>query len=205
MTALLLVRHAPTSWNAEGRLMGRADPPLSAEGRAVLARWRLPPAFAGAPILASPLRRARETAAALGPHVVEPRLVEMDWGRWEGHRLADLRRADPAGTARLEALGPDLRPPGGERLRDVQCRLRSLCSALASAERAVLVTHKGVLRAALALATGWDYRAKPPVKLAPGDALRVDLDARGLPESAVDVVTLTVPAGPASGRASARA
>jgi probable phosphoglycerate mutase len=190
MTALLLVRHAPTVWNAEGRLMGRADPPLSARGRAVLATWRLPAAFAGAPVLTSPLRRARQTAAAFGEAAVEPRLIEMDWGAWEGRRLAELRRADPQGTAAVEALGPDLRPPGGERPRDVARRLTGLFADLAGGGRRVLVTHKGVLRGALALATGWDYRTQPPLRLRDGVALHLALDARGTPVPDVAAISL---------------
>ena len=170
--------------------MGRADPPLSAAGRAVLARWRLPAGFADAPLMASPLRRARQTAVAFGDATVEPRLIEMHWGAWEGRRLAELRRADPEGTAAIEAMGLDLQPPGGERPRDVARRLADLFADLAGTERRVLVTHKGVLRAALALATGWDYRADPPVKLREGTALRVELDARGRPRPTVTPVSL---------------
>lgn len=193
MTALLLLRHAPTAWNATGRLMGRADPPLSPAGRAMLARWRLPAAFVGAAILTSPLARARATAAAFGPATVEPRLIEMDWGAWEGHRLADLRRADPAGTAAVEAAGLELRPPGGERPRDVQARLTDLFVELAGGDRRVLVTHKGVLRAALALATGWAFRTPPPVRLPTGTGLGLELDARGVPLAMVTPVALDAP------------
>jgi probable phosphoglycerate mutase len=170
--------------------MGRADPPLSSAGRAALAAWRLPSEFDGAPLRASPLRRARETAAAFGRATIEPRLIEMDWGAWEGRRLADLRWTDPAGTAAIEAMGRDLRPPGGERPRDVARRLADLFADLAGTEPHVLVTHKGVLRAALALATGWDYRARPPLRLRDGTALRLELDARGVPASAVAAVAL---------------
>ncbi len=191
MTALLLLRHAPTAWNAEGRLMGRADPPLSPAGRAVLAAWRLPDGFETAPILVSPLRRARETAGAFGAATVEPRLIEMDWGAWEGRRLADLRRIDPAAIAAVEAAGLDLRPPGGERPRDVAHRLADLFADLAGGERRVLVAHKGVLRVALALATGWDYRTKPPLRLRDGDALHLDLDPHGTPAGDVAAVPLT--------------
>ncbi len=175
--------------------MGRADPPLSAAGRTALAAWRLPAAFATAPILASPLRRARETAAAFGPATVEPRLIEMDWGAWEGHRLADLRQSDPAAVAAIEAMGLDLEPPGGERPRDVAHRLAALFTELAGTElaggaRYVLVTHKGVQRAALALATGWDYRTTSPLRLGAGDALRIDLDPQGRPAPTVAAVPL---------------
>jgi len=63
-------------------------------------------------------------------------------------------------------LGLDLRPPGGESPRDVQVRLLTwLDDNAARAPRAIVVTHKGVIRAALALASGWDMRCKPPLRL----------------------------------------
>ena len=42
MTLLALIRHAPTTWNAEGRLQGRRDTPLSQDGKAALATWAAP-------------------------------------------------------------------------------------------------------------------------------------------------------------------
>jgi probable phosphoglycerate mutase len=190
MTTLLLLRHAPTAWNEQGLLMGRADPPLSRAGRRLLATWRLPEPFGTAPLRTSPLRRARETAAAFGRARLEPRLIEMDWGLWEGRRLDDLRRDEAALLAELEARGLDLRPPGGESPREVCERLAPVFRDLAGSDRHVLVTHKGVLRAALALATGWDHRSKPPVRLRTGDALGLTLDERGEPTGEVAGVPL---------------
>lgn len=40
---LAVIRHGPTEYNKAGRIQGRRDIPLSAEGRAVVARWQLPP------------------------------------------------------------------------------------------------------------------------------------------------------------------
>ena len=122
---ICLIRHGPTAWNEGGRIQGRADIALSAAGRAEVRGWRLPAGFAGARWLTSPLRRARETAALLpGSGVVEPRLVEMDWGAWEGWRGAELRAKAPAELAANEALGLDFRPPGGESPREVGARAR---------------------------------------------------------------------------------
>jgi broad specificity phosphatase PhoE len=174
MTPLLLIRHGPTEWNALGRLQGRADIGLSAEGRVEVKSWRLPAAFAEARWLASPLRRARETAALLTdrPVALEPRLIEMDWGAWEGVVGADLRAAAPAALAVNEARGRDFRPPGGESPREVGARFQSLMVELAADPAPVVaVTHKGVIRAALALATGWDMRTPPPLRLRRTDAL----------------------------------
>ena len=96
-----------------------------------------------------------ETARLLGlDPKPEPRLIEMAWGEWEGQE--PRRRCAPSSATAMaenEARGLDFRPPGGESPRDVQARLRPL---LAELERpTIFVTHKGVLRALYALATGW--------------------------------------------------
>lgn len=182
MSRLLVIRHGATAWNAAGRIQGRSDQPLSPAGRAAVARWVLPPQAGGGRWLCSPLARARETAAVLhdGPVEPEPRLVEMDWGAWEGWTLAALRDELGAEMAANEGRGLDLRPPGGESPSDVQRRLRPLLGELAGRqEDAVAVTHKGVLRALYALASGWDMRGKPPVKLQNACAHLFLLDAAG--------------------------
>jgi broad specificity phosphatase PhoE len=174
LTRLLLIRHGATEWNEVLRIQGRADPGLSARGRAEVLSWRLPEVWKGARWLSSPLRRARDTAALLtgAPVEIEPRLIEMEWGAFEGRTLADLRANDPAGMADNEARGLDFRPPGGESPREVAERFRTLAAELADAPAPIIaVTHRGVMRAALALATGWTMRNKPPVKLAGDHAL----------------------------------
>jgi len=168
MTPVLLVRHGPTDWNERGRIQGRADPALSRRGRIEVASWRLPAGWAEARVLSSPLRRARETAALLSrqPPVVDDRLIEMDWGAWQGRRLADLRAEAPAAMATNEAGGLDFRPPGGESPREVCARVQALLGELAADPRPVVaVCHKGVIRAALALASGWDMRSRPPLRI----------------------------------------
>ena len=180
MTLLALIRHMPTVWNAEGRLQGRLDPPLDA---AAAPEWRLPPELTGCRFLTSPLARARETAGRLGV-AAEPdtRLAEMSWGAWEGRTLAELRVEFGPAMADLEARGLDFRAPGGESPRDVQQRLRPLLAELAASGRATAaVTHKGVIRALLALATGWDMLGKPPHRLSWSAAHLLRLDSDGQP------------------------
>jgi probable phosphoglycerate mutase len=114
------------------------------------------------------------------PVVVEPRLIEMDWGAWEGRRGAELRAAAPDDLAGNEARGLDLRPPAGESPREVCGRLQALCADLATDPAPVVaVCHKGVIRAALALATGWDMRTKPPLRLARDQALALVCEPGG--------------------------
>jgi broad specificity phosphatase PhoE len=146
-------------------------------------RWRLPPGIAGFQWRVSPLARCTETAALLGLVAgIEPRLLEMEWGRWEGSRVSELQEENAAEVAALEARGLDLEPPGGESPRRVQERLAPLLAEIAAGSNPTgLLTHKGVIRAILALATGWDMTGKPPEKLV-WDALHLfRLDTAGTP------------------------
>ncbi len=166
--ALVLIRHGETAWNRQKRLQGRADVPLTADAGAALARRRLPPRFHDAAWFASPLTRAVETARLLGADglVIEPRLIEMDFGAWEGHRLAELRADAEQAMAANEARGLDLCPPGGESPRQVQDRLRPWFAERATeGGLTVAVSHKGVIRAVLAMAYDWDMLDRPPVRL----------------------------------------
>jgi len=166
MTRIALIRHGPTDWNRARRIQGRTDIPLGDDGRAVVASWRLPPEIEGFDWIASPLARAVETAQALGvpmPIATDPRLVEMDWGAWEGLTLAELRARFGDVMRANEARGLDFRPAGGESPRDVQARVGDWLADVAERGRPVAaVVHKGVLRAVYALATGWDMMTRPP-------------------------------------------
>ena len=167
----LVLRHAPTAWNADGRIQGRTDCPLSPEGRESALAWRVPAVFRTAPCFSSPLRRCLDTARAMGlSPVVDDRLVEMDWGTLEGATLASMRAEGGADFARREAAGLDFRPPSGETPREAGARALAVLAQAKS--DAVIVTHKGVMRALLALATGWDMVGKPPIRFpAEGHAL----------------------------------
>ncbi|MCA8907032.1 MAG: histidine phosphatase family protein [Rhodospirillaceae bacterium] len=188
MSRLIVLRHAATAWTPEHRLQGRRDLPLSPEGEAEAAAWVLAPvltdwAMGEVEWATSPLARAVMTATLMGSEpVAEPAWIEQDYGAWEGRRLADLRAADPAGMAAIEADGLDYRPPGGESPREVMLRLYPwLAGRARQGDTTVVVTHKGVLRALLALATGWTMAGPPPVRLANGCAHVVELDASGHP------------------------
>ncbi len=166
-TSVALIRHGPTAWNAERRIQGFTDTPLSDAGRDAVATWRLPSELAAYDWVSSPLVRARETAELLGARDLrtEPRLSEMNWGDWEGQRLADLRRDLGDAMADNEARGQDFQPPGGESPRHLLARLKPWLAEVAAAGRATLaVTHNGVIRALYARATGWPMTGKRPVE-----------------------------------------
>ncbi|HEX4885301.1 MAG TPA: histidine phosphatase family protein [Casimicrobiaceae bacterium] len=194
------VRHGRTAWNAAQRLQGRADVPLSPEGRAQVLRWRLPADLASARMVASPLARAVDTARLLGAGepAIEPALVEMDWGGWEGETFASLRAHHARAFAAAEARGLDFRPPGGESIREVQARLLGwLAGAAGTGAAVVAVTHKGVLNALVAHLTGWNAIGRSPVKLRPDVVHLVEVGPRGELQARSWNVPLT-PAGPAA-------
>jgi probable phosphoglycerate mutase len=196
MTRLAMIRHAPTAWNEAGRVQGHADEPLSAGGRSAAAGWRLPAELGAMAWQSSPLARARETARLVGARdcITEPRLIEMDWGAWEGRRLAELRAELGAAMTENEARGLDFRPAGGESPRDVQARLAPWLAEAARAGRPVAaVSHKGVIRALYARAAGWDMTGDPPARLEWNCAHLFTLAADGTPTVAQLNLPLTAP------------
>ena len=196
MIDLLFLRHGPTEWNEAGRIQGRRDIPLAARARESLSGRRLPNRLGeGRRWISSPLLRARETAQALGAEAleIEPRLIEMDWGEWEGRSLPALREALGDAMRENEARGLDFETPAGDGPRRVQARLRPWLVEVAEAGRPVAaVSHKGVGRALLALATGWDMQGRAPVRLRWEHAHRFEVSDAGEPRLVEPNVALTV-------------
>ena len=165
---VLMVRHGRTGWNEQGRIQGHTDVALCDAGRARLCGSRIPAACADFAWHASPLTRAVQSAHLLGAVEIhlDARLMEMDWGEWEGETREGLRRRLGARMQRMEDRGIDFRPAGGESPRELMRRLNAwLEDARADGRDLIVVTHKGVIRAAIALATGWDLRGRAPVRL----------------------------------------
>lgn len=148
---LIIARHGQTQANAEARLVGRMDPPLTELGLAQAAAMRA--AVAGASrVVTSPLLRARQTADALGlPVTVDDRWIEVDYGIYDGRRLADV----PAGLWATWRDDVSFAPEGGESLLAVGGRVFAACEELAEEATAtdiVVVTHVSPLKAAVAWA-----------------------------------------------------
>ncbi|MEE3752342.1 histidine phosphatase family protein [Mycobacterium intracellulare] len=146
---LTLVSHAMTAAMAAGRFP--ADEPLNDVGRrqAKAVTDEIP---AGARYFVAPERRARETAALLGlQSVTEPRLSDLDCGRWRGMALGDV----PPGELEAWLTDPTQAPHGGESITDLVDRVAGwLKSLTANTSPAVAVTHPAVIRAAILAALG---------------------------------------------------
>lgn len=149
---LALVRH-PAVAVAPGVCYGRLDVPLSAEGLAAIPGMVAALAgFAGAPVWSSPARRCRAVAEALGCDIrCDARLLELDFGDWEGMRWDEV----PRDALDRWASAPEaFVPPGGESVAALVARVRGFCGVLAQGGDAVVVTHGGVLKALAPLLRG---------------------------------------------------
>lgn len=148
---LTLVSHGMTDAMADGRFP--ADEPLNAIGR------RQVEAMGGAAgpesrRLCGPERRTRQTAKLLGLRAeIEPRLADLDCGRWRGEALS----AVPAGEIGAWLGQPGAAPHGGESIVDLISRVSGWLESLtANPLRTVAVTHPAVIRAAIVAALDVD-------------------------------------------------
>lgn len=166
---LHLVRH-PRPLIAPGVCYGQLD--VAAEDPALIVaclRCELPP---GLPVWSSPLQRCRTLAEALQPAPrLDARLMELNFGAWEGRPWDDIARPE------LDAWAADIdgyAPPGGEAPRQLQQRVLAFVDELPAGAH-LLVTHAGVIRALLAAAAG-ETLAAALQRLAPayGSLTRLD-------------------------------
>jgi broad specificity phosphatase PhoE len=142
---IVLVRHGETEWSKSGQHTGRTDVPLTEEGRRralALGETLRGHSFR---VYTSPLRRARETCALAGfgdTAIVEPDLVEWDYGVYEGRRTLDIRAGQPDWSVWLSPI------TGGEQLEEVATRARRVIDRVVAtgAPETALFAHGHILR-----------------------------------------------------------
>jgi probable phosphoglycerate mutase len=151
---IVLLRHGQTEWSASGQHTSRTDIPLTDHGR-VLAQEtaglgrRILRGHAPALVLTSPRARAQVTAELVGLHVdrVDERLVEWDYGEYEGRTTSEIRTEQPGWSIWEHGA------PGGETPEQVTKRADDLIAdvAVTLAEGdVVLVGHGHFSRALMA-------------------------------------------------------
>ena len=117
---LYLARHGDTAWTDAGRHTGRTDVPLNGRGEErarQLGRWLRGVSFAR--VFTSPLARASKTCTLAGfgaGAVVDPDLLEWDYGKFEGRTTADVLKEWPGWEMFRDGC------PGGESPDDVVAR-----------------------------------------------------------------------------------
>lgn len=157
---IYFVRHGQTDWNAEFRLQGQADTDLNELGRGQAAQngrtlARLLPDPQAFDFVASPMRRTRETmellrgAIGLDPKAyrTDARLIEVNFGDWQGYTYAELEQSDPGAAERRAVAKWQFVPPGtgAESYQMLMERIRPWFESVSGPT--VCVTHGGVLRA----------------------------------------------------------
>lgn len=186
MTQILLIRHGQTTWNAERRLQGQQDAPLSEKGllQAQAAARRLSEtAFIA--LYTSDLGRAYHTAEIINePHRLEliPRseLREVHLGVWEGKTVEELEQdeseADLLAKWRLDSVSN--RPPEGERLEEIQMRMIRALEEIASEYpegQVGVVSHGGAIKAAVSWVLGLPLDHQRRFEIGNGSITRIEL------------------------------
>lgn len=163
---LWLVRHGETEWSRARRHTGRTDLPLTSRGeaQATTLAERLS-AVDFALVLASPLQRARRTAELAGFSdrlTLDPDLMEVDYGEYEGRTTAEIQRARPGWELWRDGT------PGGESIPDAARRVgRSIGRARAADGPVLIVAHGHLLRTLAAVALELDPSAGRHLALDP--------------------------------------
>ncbi|WP_213454095.1 histidine phosphatase family protein [Rhizomonospora bruguierae] len=158
---LIIWRHGNTEWNASQRVQGHADIPLSPLGReqAAVAARKLA-ALRPDHILASDLRRAADTAAALSALVDVPvradaRLRERYYGEWQGLTLLQIADRYPEAYLRWRQ-GHPVDAHGVESTEELAKRAREALQDAAARSGTVVVTcHGGTAKQAVAELLEW--------------------------------------------------
>jgi broad specificity phosphatase PhoE len=156
---LVLVRHGETAGESSVRFHGSTDVELSDAGRAQMRRVASAHPNGADLVVASPLRRSWRAAALAGggrPVRLEADFREIHFGRWEGLDRAEIAARDPLLFADWEKGAADFEYPGGEPREAFRDRVqRGLDRLLAADARdALVVVHKGVIRAIVEALTG---------------------------------------------------
>ena len=174
---IAFVRHGQTEQNRDGRLQGRIDVALSATWDSTR------PPRSGASSRTNRSRAssrarssaARQTAAAIAvplglPVEIDDRLVELDYGEWDGTG-ARRDRAEPWAAWRADAdvRATRRRAPDG---RHCTGRRRSATTAKRD-DTVVAVSHVSPIKAAVCCALGVDERATWRMQLAVASVSRV--------------------------------
>jgi broad specificity phosphatase PhoE len=190
---LLLMSHAATAAQRAGRFP--ADDPLDARGLAEVEAIANASRLRDAAAFVSPAVCARDTARALGLAAsVDDALADLDYGSWQGRRLADLAIEAPQQLAAW-TRDPDAAPPGGESFSQLVKRVGQWLDALGTPDAAnggtaiqtsskqaptvIAVTHAPLLRAAIVHATGASPAVFPRIEIAPLAIVELRRSPRG--------------------------
>ncbi|VWX54265.1 histidine phosphatase family protein [Novosphingobium sp. 9U] len=177
-----LLRHGPPTQT--GLLLGHTDEPAVTDDCPRMLQLARTLPLSG--IATSDLVRASAQAASLARHLnlplsLDARWRELNFGTWDGQAPASV---DPEALRSFWNDPEGQAPPGGERWSELRARVSAALTMLRN--QTLVVTHAGVMRAALSALTGLDHRAVWAIDL----PYRALLSVRIWPEGAGQVVGL---------------
>ena len=167
ITRMFLIRHGSTTLTAEDRFAGSTDVPLGPDGFGQVERLSVRLASETiAAVYCSPMRRTVSTATLIAqPHLLTPiprdALREIDHGRWEGLRRAEVEAQFPDEYAAWEADPLTYAPQGGESGLNVMARALPAVREITEAhpgKNVIVVSHKATIRLIISSLLGFDAR-----------------------------------------------
>ena len=192
---IYLIRHGQSTYNAEDRIQGQANPPLSELGRqqgaAAAAAFQNVPV---ATIWASPLARAAETAQFVAkvaecPIQYDDRLKEVDCGEFRDRIRTEVMESHPEAIPRWRSCDSTFRFPGGESRLELIKRGKAVFeeiienAARQGQEIVVIASHGGLLLAAMKAVLGLKSE-DPPYSLKNASITQLTVDSTGRAELA---------------------
>ncbi len=198
---LLLIRHAESEGNAQGRLQGRKEYPLTEKGRAqasALAERLVTMSVAA--LYSSPIRRALDTAETAGERlglavVREPRLQEYDFGdHLSGLTWQEIREQQPHIVQALVSDASDFPSYPGEEGRAafrerVSAAMSEIAVRHAQDEAVAVITHAGPVVVYLMDVLGRTYSRPIPFTIDNASITTVEVSANPTPYQPPAVVT----------------
>ncbi|MDQ6993445.1 MAG: histidine phosphatase family protein [Mariprofundus sp.] len=158
MLTIDLLRHGALKGGLKYR--GLTDDPLTQAGRRDMETvWQQLSSEVDL-IITSPLSRCANPAAEWAkqraiPCIIEPRIAEMHYGRWEGKTSDQIKREYPGMLEMWRRDPSNMRPPAGESIHELRLRLQMWMQEISlgyKGKHLLLVSHSGVLRMLIALA-----------------------------------------------------
>ncbi|ALB61574.1 Phosphoglycerate mutase [Cronobacter condimenti 1330] len=209
MLQVYLVRHGETQWNAERRIQGQSDSPLTEKGeRQAMQVAQRAKALGITHIITSDLGRTRRTAEIVAQGcgcdvILDARLRELDMGILERRHLDTLSEEEEGWRRQLVNGTPDGRIPKGESMQEVSDRMHgalNACLELPEGSRPLLVSHGMALGCLVSTILGLPAYAERRLRLRNCSISRVDyqqspwLASGWVVETAGDVSHLDAPA-----------
>lgn len=141
LPTLFLARHGDTAWTQSGQHTGRTDLPLSVEGEEHARQLGNEiPQVQFVQSFCSPLVRARETCRLAGfkdGAIIDPDLLEWDYGNFEGKTTAEIQKEWPGWQLFIDGC------PGGESADEVASRAKSFINRVRRIDGDVLAFSSG--------------------------------------------------------------